>query len=269
MKFSTRMKGRIPEKAIEYLLAGSGGDTGKQGGASAEPGLAPHIISQEENKSEKERTKILGGEHAVENNVCEVLVAPNLLQQPSFYVMECAKKKGSAQLLMRIPAWLSNGEKIILNTLVDTGAEVNLVRLGLLPDHLFFSASKKLKLLMANGNRLSGGERIINTEVAFTQMVNGVRQPTKWWCNAEFYEADIKVDAILSYPWMVDNEIGVLPYRKALVVEHPCLTHLFGLDEITEIKKGKQPKFPVSIWTLMSRCLATKQPRLCHRETQA
>ena len=111
MKFSTRMKGRIPEKAIEYLLAGSGGDTGKQEGASAEPGLAPHIISQEENKSEKERTKILGGEHAVGNSVCEVLVAPNLLQPPSFYVMECAKKKGGAQLLMRITAWLSNGEK--------------------------------------------------------------------------------------------------------------------------------------------------------------
>ena len=92
---------------------------------------------------------------------------------------------------------------------------------------------------MANGHRLQGGERIINTEVAFTQMVNGVRQPTKWWCNAEFYEADIKVDAILSYPWMVDNEIGVLPYRKALVIEHPCLTHLFGLDEIKEIKKRK------------------------------
>ena len=52
-------------------------------------------------------------------------------------------------MLMKIPAWLSNGEKIILDTLVDTGAEVNLVRMGLMPDHLFFSASKKLKLLMA------------------------------------------------------------------------------------------------------------------------
>jgi hypothetical protein len=138
---------------------------------------------------------------------------------------------------MKIPAWLSNGEKIILDTLVDTGAEVNLVRMGLMPDHLFFSASKKLKLLTANGSRLSGGERIIETDVAFTQVVNGVRQPTKWWCYAQFYEADIKVDAILSYQWMVDNEIGVLPYRQALVIEQPRLTHLFGLDEIKEIKK--------------------------------
>ena len=51
------------------------------------------------------------------------------------------------------------------------------------------------------------------------------------------FEADIKVDAILSYQWMVDNEIGVLPYRQALVIEQPRLTHLFGLDEIKEVKK--------------------------------
>jgi hypothetical protein len=90
----------------------------------------------------KNCSKLLGGEHAQEsNNVCEVLVAPNLLQPPSFYVMECVKKKGDAQLLMKIPAWLSNRKKN-LDTLVDTGAEVNLVRMGLMPDHLFFSASK-------------------------------------------------------------------------------------------------------------------------------
>ena len=123
-------------------MAGTGGDTGKQVKGVEEPLAAPPLTSREKEINGKERSIILGGEHALENNVCEVFVAPNLLLPPSFYVMECAKKKGSAQLLMRIPAWLSNGEKIILNTLVDTGAEVNLVRLGLLPDHLFFSASK-------------------------------------------------------------------------------------------------------------------------------
>ena len=35
MKFSTRMKGRIPERAVEYLLAEPGGDTNKQVGAPA------------------------------------------------------------------------------------------------------------------------------------------------------------------------------------------------------------------------------------------
>ena len=111
MKFSTRMKGRIPERAVEYLLAGPGGDTGKQVAMSEKPGLTLHSNSQEKEINGKERNIILGGEHAVGNSVCEVLVAPNLLQPPSFYVMECAKKKGGAQLLMRIPAWLSFMEK--------------------------------------------------------------------------------------------------------------------------------------------------------------
>ena len=58
-----------------------------------------------------------------------------------------------------------------------------------------------------------------------------MRQKEKWYCNAEFYEADIKVDAILSYPWLVQNKIGVLPHRKALVTDLPDFVLLYGLGD--------------------------------------
>jgi hypothetical protein len=103
----------------------------------------------------------LGGEPVLGKAICEVVVAPNLLQPTSFYVMKCSKKESNnMQLLLKVPALLSNDEKKYLEVLVDTGAEANLVRIGLLPDHLFFTASKILKLLTANGQRLAGGTRI-------------------------------------------------------------------------------------------------------------
>ena len=88
-----------------------------------------------------------------------------------------------------------------------------------------------MKLLTANGQRLAGGTRVIETVLAFTQEKNGMRQKEKKFCDAEFYEADIQVDAILSYPWLVQNKIGVLPHRRALVTDLPDFVLLYGLGE--------------------------------------
>ena len=68
-----------------------------------------------------------------------------------------------------------------------------------------------MKLLTANGQRLAGGTRVIEKTLEFTQEKNGMREKEKKFCDAEFYEADIQVDAILSYTWLVQNKIGVLP----------------------------------------------------------
>jgi hypothetical protein len=211
MKFSTRMKGRIPEKVVEYLLAEPVVDTG-----GLQRSLDDHFESidraQVLTSAEKRGTNLLGGEPPLDKTTCEVLVAQSLLQPTSFYVMKCCKKgSNNMQLLLKLPVILSNNDKKHLEILVDTGAEANLVRIGLLPEHLFFSAPRILKLLTANGQRLAGGARIVETTLGFTPEKKGVRQKEKWYCNAEFYEADIQVDAILSYPWMVKNKIGVLP----------------------------------------------------------
>ena len=54
---------------------------------------------------------------------------------------------------------------------------------------------------------------------------------------AIFYEADIQVDAILSFPWMAEHKIAVFPHKRALAIDHPVLTLLFGLSEGTRGKK--------------------------------
>ena len=143
MKFSTRQKGRISEKVVEYLLW------------EAPNANAPH--TQGKNMEEK-CGNLLGGELDGGMPTLEVEVAQRLLQPNGFYhVGSCHSKNSNFQLILKLPMKLSNGETHVLKVLIDTGAEANLVRLNLLPQHLFFQAPNPLKFRTANGQRLEGG----------------------------------------------------------------------------------------------------------------
>jgi len=86
---------------------------------------------------------------------------------------------------------------------------------------------------MANEQPLAGGKRVIDVTLAFRQMVGGYEIPAERHYNATFYEADIRVDAILSYSWMRQNGIGLFPHHQAVSLDHPELTLLFGAETNT------------------------------------
>ena len=183
----------------------------------------------------------MGGEYPKGGCIFEVEIAPRLLQPENFYVIgSCQSKNSHFQLILKLPIRLQNGETRILKVLVDTGAEANLVKLNLLPNHLFSQAPSVLKFRTANGQVLAGGDRVIQTSLGFTQSIDGVQQKELLELNAVFYEADIQVDAILSYPWMVSTKIGVFPHKGALAMEYPHLTLLYGLGEHEQKKKKKK-----------------------------
>ena len=56
----------------------------------------------------------------------------------------------------------------------------------------------------------------------------------------EFYTAKLDVDAILSYPWLCENKIGVSPHKNALALDEPELTLLYGWVGDTDQAKGKE-----------------------------
>ena len=93
-----------------------------------------------------------------------------------------------------------NGESQILRVLIDTGAQANLIRRGVVDDHLMYPARNPLFLRTANGQVLEGGRRVTKMALKFRQVVDGYTLPNSLVLNAEFHEADIRVDAILSYP---------------------------------------------------------------------
>ena len=85
-------------------------------------------------------------------------------------------------------------------------------------------------MIAANGQRLDGGERVIQTVLGFVAQQNGEFQPELMNFPADFHEAEIQVDARISYPWMVDHQIGVFPHKRALAIDQPIFTLLFGLS---------------------------------------
>ena len=137
------------------------------------------------------------------------------------------------QLLLNLEVELPNGDLKVLKVLVDTGAEANLVKKKLIPSRLMFAAEKPLKLVTANGKLLGGGDTCVNLNMRFFQVVNGNQLPALLRRHAIFYDADIRVDAILSHPWMVENKIGVFPHLHAMALEKPRLTLLFGESQKT------------------------------------
>jgi len=62
-------------------------------------------------------------------------------------------------------------------------------------------------------------------------------QPEGVDIETEFYEANIRVDAILSYPWLAQVKLGIFPHHRALVLDNPELSFLFGLKD----KRRKSP----------------------------
>jgi hypothetical protein len=132
------------------------------------------------------------------------------------------------QLLMDIEVKCVDGARKTISILVDTGAEANLVRKGLLVDSLMQIAREPLTFVTANGQPLEGGKNRTRFTLFFEQVVDGQTLPQNRSFQAEFYEAQIGVDAILSFPWMAQHKIGVFPHHQALALEEPVFTLLFG-----------------------------------------
>ena len=132
------------------------------------------------------------------------------------HIHRIADKGEERQLLMRVMATHQEGAMYILNILIDTGAQANLIRTGVTTNILVHSA-KPLILFTANGARMAGGVKEVTLDLLF-----GARAYTTgakladMVVPARFHEADIQVDAILSYPWLRENRLGVWVHEQAL-----------------------------------------------------
>lgn len=115
----------------------------------------------------------VGGEHS-HPPIGDVVLEPGMLHPRNFYkVGTNGTSRMGKQLVMEILAELPNGEQKKLMILIDTGAEINLVRSGLLSSHLFFVAEKPMRLMTASGQVLPGGDKTVQLELFFSQMLNG------------------------------------------------------------------------------------------------
>ena len=71
------------------------------------------------------------------------------------------------QCYLRVRAEFQNGEQRELRVLVDTGAQANLIRTGVVPFAMFRPAFWPLKLLTVSGGTQGGGSREVGVRISF------------------------------------------------------------------------------------------------------
>ena len=118
-------------------------------------------------------------------------------------------KSHQKALILSMLVILPDGMKIPLKALVDTGCESNLVRKGLIPQKYFAKATKGVRFVAANGSILGGGDHQVSLELI--SCVKNVDDETRRFLKfpTTFYEADISVDALLSFSWLQDFDLDL------------------------------------------------------------
>ena len=141
-------------------------------------------------------------------------------------------------MALRLDVTLEDGTSKKMKVLVDTGAQINLIKSGLIPMR---EARRPVAFETADGSPMNGGEELTKLRVKLHK--RGVRGDSTQTFELvdDFYNADIQYDLILSYPTLADHKMGVLPHRNALIMEEdgedePLMR--WGEKETTSIDPG-------------------------------
>jgi hypothetical protein len=121
---------------------------------------------------------------------------------------------GARQLVLDVFVCPSNSEKKKVRALIDTGAQINVIRRGLFPEESLQQAKKPLMLTLADGQAFGGGHKEIAATLYMGRQRNACIEP--WKAKAQFYVGEVKADAILGYPWLAQNGLDVLTREGCL-----------------------------------------------------
>ena len=166
--------------------------------------------------------------YTIRDHTLEVLMHPDVLELHAMRVVHTPQgDERQVHLKVRVRC---GQEGLMVDVLVDTGAQVSLVRRGLFKEESLQPNPRPLHLKMANGEIMGGGthEATISMEFYEHERLNRPVLAKRNTLSGNFYVADITdCDMIMGYDYMGGNTIGALPHRATLVREdNECLTWL-------------------------------------------
>ena len=109
-----------------------------------------------------------------------------------------------------------DGEDYKVIALVDTGAEVNLIKKGLIPERHLRTPPSPITIITADSSNMAGGNLGVMGLATFQGVETDLKIPIDVQCPIHLYEANITSQAILSYEWMATHDFMVVPRRHAL-----------------------------------------------------
>ena len=166
--------------------------------------------------------------YTIRDHTLEVLIHPDVLELHAVRVVH-TPHGDERQLHLKVRVRFGQ-EELVVDVLVDTGAQVSLVWRGLFKEESLQPSRRPVRLKVANGEIMGGDthEATISMEFWEHERLSRPDLAKRSTLSGNFYVADITDwDMIMGYDFMVGNAIGALPHRATLVREDDeCLTWL-------------------------------------------
>ena len=104
--------------------------------------------------------------------------------------------------------------------LVDTGAQVSLVKAGLLPPECLTDSRKPFRLKVANGQYMVGDmrEAAIGLQFVNHRELSRLDLTKEILLQGPLYEAQMDWDIIVGYDFMMETDSGVLPAQASMTL---------------------------------------------------
>ena len=104
--------------------------------------------------------------------------------------------------------------------LVDTGAQVSLVKAGLLPPECLTASRRSIRLKVANGQYMVGGTKEAQITLQFVnhRQLSRPDLGKEILLKGKFYEAQMDWDMIVAYNFMMETDSGVLPAQASMTL---------------------------------------------------
>ena len=143
-----------------------------------------------------------------------------LLKRPEILSLHAVRHVGrERQLHLKVRALCGEVEKVF-DVLVDTGAQVSLVKAGPLPAECLTDSRKPVRLKVANGQYMVGGtkEVVIGLQFMNHRELSRPDLGKEILLQGRFYEAEMDWDMILGYDFMMETDSGVLPAQPSMTL---------------------------------------------------
>ena len=158
--------------------------------------------------------------YTIRDHTLEVLMHPDVLELHAVRVVH-TPDGDERQLHLKVCVRCRQ-EELAVDVLVDTGAQVSLVRRGLFKEESLQPSRRPVRLKVANAESMRGGthEATICMEFWEHERLNRPDLAKRSILSGNFYVADIRDwDMIMGYDFMVGNAIGALPDIYATLVQ--------------------------------------------------
>ena len=152
--------------------------------------------------------------HDLHQSLIELLERPEIL---SLHAVRRVERE--RQLHLKVRALCGEVEKVF-DVLVDTGAQVSLVKAGLLPPERLTDSRKPVRLKVANGQYMVGGTReaAIGLQFVNQRELSCPDLGKEILPQGRFYEAQMDSDMIVGFNFMMETDSGVLPAKASMTL---------------------------------------------------